>query len=542
MAESSSEEKFIGSIDIGTSSTRFTVYSNTGETLVSHQTVVPRLTPHPEWIEQDATELIESVGVCLHQVTKKLNAIGRSSRDVAAIGLTNQRETLIVWDKETGKPLYNAIIWCDNRNAEIVSNLISTYGTNYFQKKNGLTLSTYFTATKISWLRQNVPSIKEAIDNCTCYLGTVDSYIIYCLTGGKTFATDVSNASRTFLMNINTLQWDDELCQLFHIPKACLPEIRSSAEIYGTICDEYKDYSGIVISGVLGDQQASLVGTGCTNKGNAKITYGTGCFLLYNTGTELHFTEKGLITTVAYKMGKDAPTIYALEGSVATCGLAVQWLSDILDCPEIPPPNTNKTINKQQAQQTTPQTTPQTLHELASSVENSDGVYFVPAFSGLFCPYWKPNARGCLIGLTAYSKRGHIARAVLEGVAFQAMDVLNVTELPITEVRVDGGLSKSNLLLQFQADVLGISVKRPSNVEATSRGAAIAAAIGSGLNEAVLKEDERYFTVFTPKMRHRERRKRTRMWKKAIQRSMDWVDEYDDYDEYSDERRKSDLI
>lgn len=516
MADSHSEAKLIGAIDIGTSSTRFTVYSETGETLVSHHIIVPRLTPQPEWIEQDPNKIIESVGICFHEVAEKLKAIGKSSRDIKAIGISNQRETLIVWDKETGKPLYNAIIWCDNRNAELVLNLIEKYGTNHFQKINGLTLSTYFTATKILWLRQNEPKIAEAIDNGQCMLGTVDSFIVYNLTGCKTYATDVSNASRTFLMNIHTLEWDDELCNIFHVPKKVLPEIRSSSEIYGYVCDKFSELEGVAISGVVGDQQASLIGTGCVNQGNAKINYGTGCFLLYNTGTTPHFSEKGLITTVAYKLGKEAPTFYAIEGSVATCGLAVQWLSNILDCPEVSSPQSDSNQ-------------PQTLHDLASSVPNNDGVYFVPAFSGLFCPYWKPTARGCLIGLTAHTNRGHIARAVLEGIAFQTMDVLNVTELPLSEIRVDGGLSKSSLLLQFQADVLGISVKRPADVETTSMGAAIAAAYGIGMKDTFINQEERNMTVFSPKMSTRERRKKTRMWKKAIQRSMDWIDA-DDYE------------
>ncbi|OHT09386.1 glycerol kinase family protein [Tritrichomonas foetus] len=512
MISSTPGTTIIGAIDQGTSSTRFTVYSSTGEMLVSHQVPVKRSTPHPGWIEQDPLEIIGSVGTCMDKVTKKLQTIGRSASDVIAIGITNQRETLVVWEKGSGLPLYNAIVWCDNRNADVVNDLISKYGANYFQKKTGLTLSPYFTATKLLWLRQNVPAVQAALDNNTCQIGTIDTWITWCLTRGNTFVTDVTNASRTFLMDINRLEWDNELLQIFGIPKKCLPKIHSSAEIYGRVTEEYGPYEGVAISGMLGDQQASLVGTHCIQQGTAKITYGTGCFLLYNTGEKPIFSDKGLITTVGYKFGKKAPTFYALEGSVATCGAAVQWLGDIFGKGE-------------------------SVHELAASVKNSGGVYFVPAFSGLLCPHWKPDARGCFLGLTGYSSRGHIARAVLEGIAFQAMDVLNVTDSPLTEVRVDGGLSRSDLLIQFQADLLEIDVKRAANVEATSRGAAIAAAHGIGLHGAGIVHNEEGCTVFKPKMQQKERARRTKMWRKAIQRSMDWFEpEEEDYDAEGTER------
>ena len=509
MISSTVGNTIIGAIDQGTSSTRFTVYSSTGEMLVSHQVPVARSTPHPGWIEQDPLEIIGSVSICMENVSKKLLKIGRSASDVIAIGITNQRETLVVWEKDTGLPLYNAIVWCDNRNSDVVNELISKYGVNHFQNKTGLPLSPYFTATKLLWLRQNEPRVQEALDKGTCLVGTIDTWITWCLTRGNTFVTDVTNASRTFLMDINKLEWDDELLQLFGVPKKCLPKIHSSAEIFGRVTDEYGEYEGVAISGILGDQQASLVGTHCNQQNTAKITYGTGCFLLYNTGDKPVFSNKGLITTVAYKMGKKAKTFYALEGSVATCGYAVQWLNEIIGKTESVP-------------------------ELAASVTSSGGVYFVPAFSGLFCPYWKPDARGCFLGLTGYSSKGHLARAVLEGIAFQAMDVLEVIESPLSEVRVDGGLSRSDLLIQFQADLLEINVKRAANVEATSRGAAMAAAYGMGLHGAGLVHKEEEGNVFKPKMSQNERERRKKMWKKAIERSMDWFEAEEDEIQESD--------
>ncbi|KAH0794115.1 glycerol kinase [Histomonas meleagridis] len=488
----------IGSIDQGTSSSRFTVYSESGETIASHQAPVSHTTPHPGWIEQNPIEIINSIKDCLQAVAFKLEALDRSAREIVAIGITNQRETLIIWDKETGKPLYNAIVWCDNRNASIIIDLKKNYGDQFFHK-TGLPFSTYFTATKILWLRQNEPSIRKALDNGKCLIGTIDTWIVWCLTGHKSFVTDVTNASRTFLFDLNTLQWDQELCQVFGVPRNCLAEIRSSAEIYGYISDEFAPYDGIPISGVLGDQQASLVGNKCNHKGTAKITYGTGCFLLYNIGNKPLFSEKGLITTIAFQMGPKSKPCYAIEGSIATCGMAVRWLNGILGVDE-------------------------PIYDLAKTVKNSGGVYFVPAFSGLFCPYWRPDARGCLLGITGFTTRGHIARAVLEGIALQAMDVLKCVDIPLSRVRVDGGLSRSDLLIQFQADLLEIEVARAANVEATSKGAAIAAAYGVGMSDAGIVKSDEDVVVFKPKMSKNELEKKRKMWKKAVERSMEWIE------------------
>ena len=491
------------SIDQGTMSTRFTVYSINGEQIAGHQAPVKHITPRPGYIEQNPKDIINSVRNCLNAVASKLEALDRSPTEIITIGITNQRETLVIWDKETGVPLYNAIVWCDNRNAGIIEELKEKYGENAFQSKTGLPISTYFTATKLMWLKRNEPGIQKALDNKTCLFGTIDTWLVWCLTGKKAYVTDVTNASRTMLFNINTLKWDDDLCKIFGVPKDCLADVRSSAEIYGHITDEFGIYKGIPISSVLGDQQASLVGNKCIEKGTAKITYGTGCFLLYNTGDKPYFSEKGLITTVAFQMGKDKKAYYANEGSVATCGMAVNWLYDILGRKE-------------------------EIYDLAKSVKNSGGVYFVPAFSGLFCPYWRPDARGCLIGMTGYTNRGHIARAVLEGIAFQAMDVLDCVDIPLGQVRVDGGLSRSDLLIQFQADLLGIAIKRGANVVATSKGAAIAAVIGLGLKDAGIISNDDDLSTFIPKMSPREVEFKQKMWRKAIQRSMQWIEPEDE--------------
>lgn len=497
----------IGAIDQGTSSTRFMVYSSSGETIVSHQIQLSRSTPHPGWVEQDPLEIIDSIRTCMNLACAKLEAIDRSPREVCAIGITNQRETLVVWERETGRPLYNAIVWCDNRNASVVDDLIREHGgANAFVSKTGLPLSPYFTATKLLWLRLNVPAVQSALNDGTCLLGTIDTWVAWCLTGGHAFVTDVTNASRTFLMDINKLDWDNDLLAMFGVPRRCLPRIKSSAEVYGRLTDEYGVFEGVPITGILGDQQASLVGNRCTTHGSAKITYGTGCFLLCNTGEKPAFSDSGLITTVAYQLGRKSAPCYALEGSIATCGFAVQWLGDVLGKDE-------------------------TVFDLAKSVEDSGGVYFVPAFSGLLCPYWRADARGCLLGLTGYTGRGHIARAVIEGIAFQAMDVLQAANMPLSEVKVDGGLARSDLLLQFQADLLGIDVKRAANVEATSRGAAIAAAYGVGLLSAGIIHSEQDCCSFSPKMSGKERARRQRMWKKAVARSMDWIDDDEEREE-----------
>ena len=491
---------FIGSIDQGTSSTRFTVYSLSGEVIASHQTPVSRTTPFPDWVEQDPLEIINSVRICMNNVSKKLINLGYNPKDVLGIGITNQRETVIVWEKNTGRPLYNAVVWCDNRNAELVDNLAKKLGgINIFSEKTGLPLSPYFSATKLLWLRENIPEIQEAFNKETCLVGTIDTWVTWCLTGGNSFVTDVTNASRTFLLDIHKLEWDDELIKIFGIPKSSLPKVLSSAEIYGRVTDQYGSFEGCPISGIIGDQQASLVGNKCLRKGTAKITYGTGCFLLLNIGETPTFSKKGLITTIGYKLGRKAPVIYAIEGSVATCGFAVQWLGDILGKTE-------------------------SVHELASSVENSGGVYFVPAFSGLLCPYWKPDARGCFLGLTGYTSRGHIARSVIEGIAFQAMDVLDAADMTFSEVRVDGGLSRSDLLLQIQSDLLNLDVLRGSNVEATSKGAAIAATYGIGMMGAGIITGEEEFKTFRPNMSENIRNKKRNLWKKAVLRSFDWID------------------
>jgi len=488
----------IGAIDQGTSSTRISIYTTSGDVVAYHQVSVSRMTPRPGWVEQDPLEIINSVRTCLKAVSEKLEKIGRSPKEVVAMGVTNQRETVVVWEKHTGRPLYNAIVWCDNRNSDLVDEFAKLHGGhNAFLDKTGLPLSPYFTATKLLWLRLNEKSVQDAFEKKSCQIGTIDTWITWCLTGGHTYVTDLTNASRTMLLDIRRLEWDEEMLRVFGIPRGCLPKVMSSAEVYGCITDEYGAFEGCAISGILGDQQASLVGNKCLRKGTAKITYGTGCFLLYNTGETPVFPKNGLITTIAFKLGKRKPVCYAIEGSVATCGLAVQWLGDILGKSE-------------------------TITELAGSVTNTGGVYFVPAFSGLLCPYWRPDACGCFLGLSGYTSRAHIARSVIEGIAFQAMDVLNAADVPLNEVRVDGGLSRSDLLLQFQADMLNIDIIRSSNIEATSKGASIAAAMGIGMLGAGIVSGDGECKTFRPSMSPQMRLKKQIGWKKAIERSLDW--------------------
>jgi len=495
-------KSYVGSIDQGTSSTRFILYDEKGNTIVKKQEEFDTKFPKPGWAEQDPFLILQTVHNCIDRALKESKV---DVSQIKGIGITNQRETTIVWDKNTGKPLYDALVWLDTRTSMICDNLIAKYGSKEkFRSICGLPISTYFSATKLMWLIQNVPEVSKAVQEKRCLFGTVDSWLIYNLTE-KPHLTDVTNASRTMLMDLKTCQWDKSTCDAFDIPMHVLPTIKSSAEIYGIVKDG--PLKGVPISGVLGDQQAALVGQGCFEMGSAKNTYGTGCFMLFNTGTQAVASTHGLLTTVGFQLGKDQPVIYALEGSIAIAGAGVKWLRDNLGIIS----------------------TPSDMDKYGNQVPDTSGVYFVPAFNGLFAPYWRDDARGAIVGLSQYSNKNHIIRALLEATAFQTKEILNAMEkdsgVVLKKLKVDGGMTDSSLLLQIQSDLLGIPVVKPTeNSEATAFGAAFAAGLATGifqLEEFSSRTD--VGTCFESKIDSSEREQRSKMWKKAVERSFDWV-------------------
>ncbi len=503
----------VGSLDEGTSSVRFTIYTISGEVVAQHQQPLTFIYPEEGWVEQNPTEILKVSEACIDAAVRQLPQKGYRRNDLGAIGITNQRETTIVWDRTTGRPLYNAVVWMDARTAETVDDLVArtpSKSKTALQDRCGLPLSTYFSAVKFRWLLDNVPAVERAVKQGRCMFGTVDTWLIWNFTGGLSggaHVTDVTNASRTMLMNIDSLSWDASLCGFFGVPLAILPKICSSAEVYGRMT------RGIArdtpLSGCLGDQHAALVGQRCFRAGDAKNTYGTGCFLLCNTGTRPVASAHGLLTTVAYKLGPDAPAAYALEGAVAVAGAGIQWLRDNLEI-----------IGGVSE-----------VEKLASSVDSTHGVYFVPAFAGLLAPHWRPDARGTLVGLTQYSTRAHVVRAALEAVCFQSRDVLEAMTrdrdgAPLHEVRVDGGMTRNSLLLQIQADLLGVTVVRPRDVETTSWGAALAAGKGAGLwplDENTGATPDSGATHFSPKITDEEVSRRCAEWDKAVSRSLSWA-------------------
>ncbi|XP_063223008.1 glycerol kinase 3-like isoform X2 [Bacillus rossius redtenbacheri] len=499
----------VGAIDEGTSSARFLVFSaRTAEVVAAHQVELVKLYPQEGWVEQDAQVLLRTVRECMERVADKLRAQGVATSDVVAVGVTNQRETTVVWDSSTGKPLYNAIVWQDMRTTSTVDSLLEAVpGRNkdYLKPLCGLPLSPYFSALKLRWLLDHVPEVYQAVLEGRCMFGTVDSWLIWNLTGGKdggVHVTDVSNASRTMLMSLDTLQWDNKLCRFFQVPREILPAIRSSSEIYGTIAEGA--LKGTPISGCLGDQQSALLGQMCTREGQAKSTYGTGCFLLYNTGTKPVRSRHGLLTTVAYQLGPAAPPVFALEGSVAVAGAALGWLRD------------NIRIMQDVSETET----------LAETVSCTGDVYFVPAFSGMYAPYWRQDARGVICGITEETSQLHIVRAALEAVCFQTRDILEAMNqdcgAPLTKLQVDGGMTANSLLMQLQADLVGISVVRPVMTETTALGAAIAA--GSAKGVEVWNTDAKALPcdVFKPNISEEERDARYSKWKMAVERSFGW--------------------
>ncbi|XDV15055.1 hypothetical protein PO909_015203 [Leuciscus waleckii] len=508
----------VAAIDQGTSSTRFLVFNaKTAELLSHHQVEIKQSFPKEGWVEEDPKEILQSVYECMDRTCEKLTKLNIDISNIKAIGVTNQRETTIVWDKETGEPLYNAIVWLDLRTQSTVERLINkTPGRNknHLKHKTGLPISTYFSAVKLRWLMDNVEKIHEAVLSHKAMFGTVDSWLIWCLTGGKkggVHCTDVTNASRTMLFNIHTMDWDPELCTYFDIPMEILPKVRSSSEIYGLmkISSNQKSgpLTGVPISGCLGDQSAALVGQMCFKDGQAKNTYGTGCFLLKNVGTKPVMSDHGLLTTVAYKLGRDKPAYYALEGSVAIGGAVVRWLKDNLGIIQ----------------------TSSELEKLAADVGTSYGCYFVPAFSGLYAPYWEPSARGIICGLTQFTNRSHLAFAALEAVCFQTREILDAMNLDsgihLAQLQVDGGMTSNRLLMQLQADILCIPVVKPSMPETTALGAAMAAGAAEGVSVWSLNpEDLTEVTSekFEPQINPEESELRYARWKKAVQKAMNW--------------------
>src|SRR6516225_6152679 len=496
---------YLGAIDQGTTSSRFIVFDRAGRIVSSAQKEHGQICPKPGWVEHNPEEIWRRTQ---EVIDAAMTAKGLRASDLAAIGITNQRETTVVWDRKTGRPLSNAIVWQDTRVADEVKRFSSTRGQDRFRSDTGLPLSTYFSGLKLRWLLENLPGARAKAAAGELLFGNVDTFLLWNLTGGAhggVHATDVTNASRTQLLNIKTLDWDEKLLAAFAVPRGMLPEVRSSSEIYGEA--SLDAIAGVPVAGILGDQQAALVGQACFRAGEVKNTYGTGCFLLMNTGERLVPSSFGLLTTLAYKFG-NAAAHYALEGSVAIAGALVQWLRDNLGIIAKSPD----------------------VEALARTVNDNGGVYFVPAFSGLFAPYWKETARGVIAGLTRFANKGHIARAVLEASAFQTREVIEAMEkdshISLESLRVDGGMVANELLMQFQADVLNREVVRPVIQETTALGAAYAAGLAvkffSGLEE--LRANWAVDRTWTPRLAEADRERLYERWKKAVTRSFDWVE------------------
>ncbi len=495
--------KFIAAIDQGTTSTRCIVFDHGGNIVAVDQKEHRQIYPQPGWVEHDPVEIWDRTQEVVLGALRK-SAIDPA--DIAAIGITNQRETTLVWDKFTGKPFHNAIVWQDTRTDTICNQLAAQGGQDRFRAITGLPLATYFSGPKIKWLLDHVPGLRKAAENGTAIFGNMDTWLIWNLTGGirnGVHITDVSNASRTMLMNLNTLQWDNEMLNALDIPIGLLPEIKPSSDIYGYTSGVL---SGIPVAGDLGDQQAALFGQTCFDTGEAKNTYGTGCFMLMNTGEKPIQSKHGLLTTLGYQIGSH-PAIYCLEGSIAIAGALVQWMRDNLKMIE----------------------SSADIEPLARTVPDNGGIYFVPAFSGLFAPYWRSDARGALVGMTRFINRGHIARAVIEATAYQTREVLDAMEqdsgVKLTSLKVDGGMVINDLLMQFQADILNVPVIRPRVAETTALGAAYAAglAVGYWNNFDELRVNWGKDRSWKPCMEESTRAQLFAEWKKAVTRTLDWI-------------------
>ena len=494
---------YIAAIDQGTTSTRCIIFDRQGNIVSIGQKEHSQIYPQPGWVEHDPEEIWRNTQEVIARA--RINAQIQAS-DIAAVGITNQRETTVVWNRKTGKPYYNALVWQDTRTGDLVAKYAEEAGQDRFRAATGLPMATYFSSLKIKWILDNVPGVRDDAERGLALFGNMDTFLIWHLTGGiynGQHITDVTNASRTQLMNLETLEWDDALLEAFDIPRAMLPQIRSSSEVYGTVTSEV--LPGVPIAGILGDQQAALVGQTCFEPGQAKNTYGTGCFLLMNTGTELRHSTCGLLTTVAYRFG-DQPVHYALEGSVAIAGALVQWLRDNLGLIS----------------------TSAEVDTLARTVADNGGAYFVPAFSGLYAPYWKADARGVIAGLTRFVTKAHLARAVLEATAYQTLDVVQAMEkdasIELSSLRVDGGMTINELLMQFQADMLGVPVIRPKMTETTALGAAYAAGLAVGYWSSFddLRQNWGVDRTFEPQMAEADQQRFYRGWQKAVERSFGW--------------------
>lgn len=497
--------KYVGAIDQGTTSTRFMIFDHSGKVVAIDQKEHEQIFPKPGWVEHNPMEIWERTQEVIAGALKKA---GLTADDLAAVGVTNQRETAVVWDRKTGKPVYNAIVWQDTRTDKICAELAKGKGgQDRFRAKVGLPLATYFSGPKVRWILDNVKGVAAKAAAGDVVFGNIDTWVIWNLTGGVNggvHITDVSNASRTMLMNLETLDWDPDMLKAMGIPRAMLPVIKSSSMVYGNATGAL---DGVPVAGDLGDQQAALFGQTCFSKGEAKNTYGTGCFMLMNTGNKPVQSKNGLLTTLGYKIGNQK-AVYCLEGSIAITGALVQWLRDNL-----------KMIEKSSDVET-----------LAATVEDNGGAYFVPAFSGLYAPYWKDNARGVIAGLTRYVNKGHIARAALEATAYQTREVLDAMNkdsgVKLKSLKVDGGMTANSGLMQFQADVLGVPVVRPIVAETTSLGAAYAAGLAVGYWEKVedLRVNWGMDKEWKPAMDKKHREKLYGFWKKAVTRTFDWVE------------------
>lgn len=497
--------RYVGAVDQGTTSSRFIVFDRRGSTVSVAQKEHDQIYPKPGWVEHDPLQILSNTKEVMGAALARANL---SARDIVAVGITNQRETTLLWDRTTGKPICNALVWMDTRTNDLVQRYVRDGGQNRFRVTTGLPITTYFSSLKLLWIFENVPGAREKAEAGDAIFGTVDSWLIWNLTGGTNggcHVTDVTNASRTQLMNLATCDWDDALLSAFKIPRACLPQIVPSSAVHGEI--RISPLNGTKIAGILGDQQAALFGQTCFAPGEAKNTYGTGSFLLMNTGTTRVQSKAGLLTTVAYKLGDDVPH-YALEGSIAITGALVQWLRD------------NLKLFDDVAQ----------IEPLARSVDDNGGVYIVPAFSGLYAPYWKGSARGIIAGLTRFVTRAHLARASLESAAYQVRDVVEAMEedsgINVSTLKTDGGMVGNELLMQFQADILNVPVARPKVTETTALGAAYAAglAVGYWKNIEDLKANWDIGKSWEPAMSEETRARYCAFWKKAVARSLDWVD------------------
>ncbi len=496
-------EQYIAAIDQGTTSSRCILFDAHGAIVSVAQKEHEQIFPQPGWVEHDAVEIWQNVQ---DVVQRALSDAHLGVADIAAIGITNQRETTVVWDKATGEPVFNAIVWQDTRTADLVRELGSPVGPERFRERTGLPLATYFSGPKLLWLLENVDGLRARAERGEVLFGTMDTWLIWNLTGGAhggRHVTDVTNASRTLLMNLAELDWDETILERMNIPTSVLPEIASSSEVYGVATGEL---AGVPVSGALGDQHAALVGQTAFDEGNLKSTYGTGAFLLLNTGENPVTSRHGLLTTVAYKFG-DAPAKYALEGSIAVSGSLVQWFRDQLGAI----------------------TEASEIEELAASVDDNGGCYFVPAFSGLFAPHWRSDARGIIAGLTGYVTKAHIARAILEASAWQTREIVDAmvadTGIELAELRVDGGMTANRLLLQLLADALDVEVVRPKVVETTALGAAYAAGLAVGFwpNLDAVRENWGADQSWQPAVEAERRNREYSQWKKAVSRTLNWV-------------------